>query len=382
MHQSLFTRKALCFDFKIAFLLLALCFPALPSSSSPYIYIYDKPEETKVPVRFIKKIEHKSTRLNKRVQRAKKKYLRELNKDEKRMQNKLCKLNPVLSDYLFRYPLATNLKLREKLKGGTQNSSEYFAMLDSMEVAVNYIEKKNAETGAKDLEVKHSEKAKQNILEAKKTLNEMSGIQQYLRTRKKQLNASLKKYPELSGDLMSYDKSTYYFREQVNEYKNIFKDPSHIEGKVFDQLRRDNSFGSYMKDNSELSKIFNPTPALPKGDGAAAASGIPASVPGLSSSDLSLPASGLSPPSSNQMQTIAQTEQMIQSSIKELGHGAKEIIEKNMGDMHSKMAKLKYGFPNLTNPADIPNFKPNPLKTKRFIDRFEYGMDFQFGSVN
>lgn len=325
-------------------------------------------------LRFIKKINNKSKKLNKRIQHAKKKYLRKIEKDELKLQKNLCKLNPDLADYFFKYSLGANLKMKKLDEGLAEknhflmqatrakkvvttedNSAEYFPTLDSLETTLDFYEELNQKELGKKI-ISQLFEARKNINEAKKSLTEVEGIQKNLRRRKIQFKTALKKYPELSHELMEYDKSIYYFREQLKEYKNIFKEPSIIQSRVLNKLNKNENFARFFEKNNELARIF----FVPKNG----------FVDGC---DQTLNFAGVK----DEISDLQKTEKLMQLSADALGPLANEVIESNMAKMHTKMNMLRSNFKDLSNAGDIPEFNPNPLKTKFFYDRIEYGLDFQ-----
>lgn len=356
---------------------------------------------------YIRKVCNKSFKLNKRIHRAERKYLRKIESDEKKLQKKLCRVNTGLADYFFKYSFSTNLKMRNlandyasknnilkrtakvrEIASRENNSVEYFPMLDSLETVIKFYEQLNEKDPDKKITIQLAEAIEQ-ITDAKKSLNQINGLQKYLRKRKIQLGAALKKYPELSDELKSYDKSTYYFKEQINEYKNIFKEPSKIEEKVLKEIKSNYDYGTFFSKNNLLAKIFS-NPYQQKGidflKTNLETAKLKDAIPDIKQTEELMQQNGMTLGENavkaidlkEGIPDIKQTEDLMQQSVKAMGDNPNKLIEANMSDMHSKMNKLKTEFSGLSNAGDIPDFKPNPLKTKRFSDRMEYGLNFQF----
>jgi len=81
------------------------------------------------------------------------------------------------------------------------------------------------------------------------------------------------------------------------------------------------------------------------------------------------------------LQTRTQVEQMIQQR---LGNdpGARQAVSQQMDQARSQLNELKNKFPDLDNAGDMPDFKPNPMKTKSFLQRLEFGGNIQFQKSN
>ncbi len=82
------------------------------------------------------------------------------------------------------------------------------------------------------------------------------------------------------------------------------------------------------------------------------------------------------------LQTRAQVEQLIQERIGGGGPNASQAIRQQMDAARSQMDELKKQFPDLDNAGEMPDFKPNEMKTKSFLSRLEFGTNVQFQRSN
>jgi hypothetical protein len=304
--------------------------------------------------KYIKSSSTSSDKFNSRIEKSNKKYLKKYFRQENKTYRKLCKTNPVLADHLFsvsndplfyRQQAATNPELLQNKNA----PKEYFPHYDTIQSSLEYmIINKDKFQGVDTLEL-----SKANVVaeELDTNLSYSDKLQQYFRHRKMTMKESLSNYPELKSCVIGYDKVNYYYHEQIASCKKLFSDPVKVEAEAIKILKGNTAFKQFIAKNGMLSS-FDKIP---------------------SSWGKSL----------NGLQTIPQTKVIIQKSITALGTYQKEIIGEKMKPMQETMCKLKSGnYGKVTNAADVPDFNPNPLKTKRFIDRIQFGTNFSVNQTN
>jgi hypothetical protein len=76
--------------------------------------------------------------------------------------------------------------------------------------------------------------------------------------------------------------------------------------------------------------------------------------------------------------TLADTKNRIAERVSELAQTGEGLSAKKAEETKNLFKKLKASPIKSGTLADAPDFKPNPLKTKRFIDRVTYGGNLQF----
>ncbi|MGE7774245.1 hypothetical protein ACQKLP_05955 [Chitinophaga sp. NPDC101104] len=82
------------------------------------------------------------------------------------------------------------------------------------------------------------------------------------------------------------------------------------------------------------------------------------------------------------LQTRVQVEQLIQQQLSSGGPNASQAIRQQMDAARSQMNELRNRFPDLDNAAEMPDFQPNEMKTKSFMQRLEFGCNVQFQRSN
>ncbi len=331
------------FQFSLSFLWLV---------ASAVVCFAGEPDKEKVIDKYATETSNKSEVFNKRAEAANKRYLKKYFKQENKLFKKLCKKNPVLADHLFSVnsdPLfyhQNDPKALDVLKNKS-TAKEYFPYKDTLQTSLSFLNK-NKPDGVNE---KQLEKANGEATKLDKNLTSSDKLQQYFRHRKTTMKETLTKYPDLAKSVKGYDKVNYYYHEQVAEYKKLLSDPTKVEDAASKFLKSNSAFKQFMEKNGALS-MFGKIP-----------------------SDWGKSIEGL--------QTISQTKDAMQKNVASLGANPKEIIGEKMKPMQETMGKIKSGnYGNVTNAADVPDFKPNPLKSKRLIDRLEFGTNFQVNQTN
>ena len=87
-------------------------------------------------------------------------------------------------------------------------------------------------------------------------------IQQHLQNRRKQLHGQLAKLNMLK-ELKRYNKDLYYYQSQIEEYRNLIKQPGKLERKAIDNLSKTKPWQAFMAKNSVLASIFGGPSAAP-----------------------------------------------------------------------------------------------------------------------
>jgi hypothetical protein len=82
-------------------------------------------------------------------------------------------------------------------------------------------------------------------------------VKAYIRERRQQLKAQLAGYTGFTKDLQKLNKEAYYYAQQLNEYKAVFKDRKKAEAKAMELIRSAPAFKDFMQRNSRLAGLFN-----------------------------------------------------------------------------------------------------------------------------
>jgi len=179
-------------------------------------------------------------------------------------------------------------------------------------------------------------------------------IRSFLKERRELLKTELEKFGLLK-ELKGYNKKLYYYSQQLQEYKNILNEPEKLERQLISLLHKIPAFKKFWQEHSELAALF----PVPDNYGTMDALG------------------GL--------QTRAMVQSGIQQQIQASGPNAQAMMQQNLQAAHQKVREWKEKINKLggmNSDADIPDFKPNSQRTKKFLSRLEYGLNIQNTRAN
>jgi myosin heavy subunit len=300
-----------------------------------------------LPGKYLFQVEHKSHHIEEQVNKRTGKALARFVKQEKKMQAKLWKVDSVAAKNIFTRSIdkLNSLKsgLKNKVPGNLPLGGN--ADLDTLQNSLKFLE------GAKDMLGSSKDKlssATKSVQDLQGKLQQAEEVKAYIREHKQQLKEQLSQYTGFSKDLQKMNKEAYYYGEQVKEYKSLLKDKKKAEAKAVELLKKVPAFNTFLQQHSQLASLFN-----------------------LSS------ASGSTAQNLEGLQTRSQVEQLIQQRIGS-SPAAQQAVSQQMEQARSQFTELKSKFPNLDNAAEMPDFKPNPMKTKSFLQRLEFGGNIQF----
>ncbi len=335
------------------YLLLILCLIATHSKAQDADSVVQNVQ--KLPGKYYSKVDKKISSVDEQLTKKSIKYLARFQKQEKKLQKKLQKLNSenVIADANEKYN-----EFSQKLKSKTARitkiaGGEYNPYLDSLGTSLSFLKQFNG-IGDKVKEPL----ASLNKLQDK--LQQSEKIKAFIAERKNQLKDILSKYTKLPNGLKKeYDKlskTAHYYSAQVNEYKEMLKDPKKVEQKALSLLNKLPAFQKFMKENGQLALLFR----VPDNYGSAQ------NLAGL--------------------QTRSSVQSLIQERIASGGAAAQAQIQQNLAAAHAELNKLKdkineFGGSGGADP-EMPNFKPNSQKAKSFLKRLEYTADVQFSKTN
>ena len=299
----------------------------------------------------------KSAQVNDQLTKKSVKYLAKFQRQERKLQQKIEKLNPGNATNVFTDANEKYHEFSQKIKSKTADatkiiSGEYNPYLDSLGTSLSFLKQFNG----------ISDKVKEplaSLNELQNKLQQSEKIKEFIAERKNQIKELLSKYTKIPAGLKKeYDKlnkTAYYYSAQVKEYKEMLKDPKKIEQKALSILNKLPAFQKFMKQNGQLASLFrineNVDPAQ--------------SLTGL--------------------QTRSSVQALIQQRIASGGPNAGQIIQQNIAQATSELDKLKdkiNKFGGGSSDIEIPDFKPNNQKTKKFLQRLEYTTDLQFAKTN
>lgn len=312
----------------------------------------------KVPVKYLNAVENKIDKYSNRITGKTEKTLAKLSKWENKIKGLLDQVSPETSQKLFGNNAITFSTMLKKLQEGKQIAEGYKARYneyrDKLTTSVKYLEDQKDKLDKKYIQpVKATQ---QKLDELEKEVGNTEAVEAFIKERKQQLINEAVKYIGKSKYLTKIDKEAYYYVETLRNYKELFSDKQKAEELAYKLLDKIPAFKNFMQQNSMLASLFRRP---------GAAEGSTANLAGL--------------------QTRASVQSLIQERIAAGGPNAREQFSQNMQQAQAELNSLKDKIIKAggnSSEANIPSFKPNEQKSKTFLQRLEFGSNFQFAKNN
>ncbi|WP_089917901.1 hypothetical protein [Chitinophaga rupis] len=270
------------------------------------------------------------------------------------MRTKLAKIDSIAANNIFSRSIDSLGSLQANLKHNavkydpSKLGASYSGYLDTLQNSLSFLKSaKDLGGQSKALQDKVSGSLK-SVQDLQAKFQQAEQIKTYVRERRQQLKAQLAQYAGFTKDLQKYNKEAYYYGQQLKEYKEVLKDKKKVEAKAMEVLKKVPAYNDFLQKHSQLAGLFN----LSGGSNTAQ------NLEGL--------------------QTRNQVEQLIQQRLGGSGPDARAAVNQQMSQAREQFNELKKKFPDVDNAADMPDFKPNEMKTKNFLQRLEFGGNMQF----
>jgi hypothetical protein len=310
--------------------------------------------------RFMKLTLKKTQRLTKNLKKRNDQYLTAFDRTQEKLLNQLCILNERSAEYLRKdaqYSLNrfNNITCREseqQPKGKYSGLTQRRADIESVLKVSNDSTRNDGACACSGLEDLKKAQAELN-----KELKRTEIIQGYISEREQFLSKTLHNVPEVSKSLMGVQKLEHYFGSQLKENLRIFSLSSKWETQYLTQL----------------AGIIAPAPNM---IASVQASPLP-DWPNLKLEDLLSNAPEETKEAISQLKNPVSTIQN-QQEIKKV-QGDLEGFSQKMDTLGGRLISENDTIGESRNGADTlklkkqkSEWKPNPLKTKRFVDRLIY----------
>lgn len=330
----------------VAFLLQCCFQQAATAQDSTSIYSH----VLNFPDKLLSKIHKRSALLDKQLTSQTEKALHRLARQEQRLKKQLQKSDSLKAKRIFnnspaRYEQMEALLKGQPLKTPLQNNG-YNGHLDSLQTALRFLGQANGGSQAAQVQLLVKQYG-----DLQNRLNQTAEIQQYLEDRKRYLKAQLQG-TELAKSLRGYKEQLYYYKTALEQYKDAWEQPEKYESQLLNAVNKMPSFHDFFSHYSQIAALF-PTPA---------GYGTTQSIAGL--------------------QTSNNVQGLIQQQIAAGGPDAANTIQQNLQAAQSALGTLKdriskWGNAGADLDKEMEKFNPNPLKTKSFLQRLEYGFSCQ-----
>ena len=303
-----------------------------------------------LPDHYASKVQAKATSIDAALTKKTSQYVDKLSKIEARILGKLQKIDPSKVQTLSPSPYDSWL-------GSTSAAAPttYVPGLDTLKTSLSFLQQTSASSSLTG--------ASSEVSQLQGNLNQAGLVDQYIQQRRQELANLLSQYsnlpPGVASEFNQYKETAYYYRAQIQSYKDMLNDPSRVEATALTVLNKVPAFQQFLSRNSFLAGLF----AAPPGGGSAA---------------------GALPVNLGNLQTRTQVQSLIQQQMAAGGPSAQQAVQQQMQAAQAQLSSLqqqasKYTSSGSSGDMDLPaGFLPNTQKTKTFLKRLEYGANVQF----
>lgn len=284
-------------------------------------------------------------------------YLQRTEANERRIKNKLAKKDSALAAALFNDAAGRYASLQKMLGSGEQTVSglhtSYIARLDTLRTAFAFLSGETQRKQSIQVQKEIGDVAGK-IGKLQNRFNQADQVKKFTEQRRQFLVQQLNKVG-LVKEVKKMQKQGYYYQAQLQRYKTMFDNPSRFESAAVQLLKNLPRFNLFFQKHSLLAGMFR----LPGGNEA----GTLTDPAGLQTRDAVV---------QNLVQRTgspALVQQMLQQQLQ----GAQPAMEQ----LKDKLLKPAGG-----SDEQLPHFKPNNQKTKRFAERLEIGSSLQTVKAN
>ena len=213
----------------------------------------------KLSGKYINEVANRSAGLSGKLDQNTEVYLKKLRSQEEALQKKLAKIDSSAAKRIFNNGTQEYDRIQNELNTNSQNvlkgCGKYLPGIDTALTSLKFLQTTNLDS-----------KIPGNITQIKTALSKLQGledqfkksdnVEDFIRQRKEYLQQQLASY-NLGNGLAQYNKTAYYYAQQVNEYKEAWNDPTKMESKALGLLEKIPAFEKFMTRNSMLAGLFN-----------------------------------------------------------------------------------------------------------------------------
>ena len=313
------------------------------------------------------------TKLQADVEKQSQKMLERMQKKEAKLKKKLYAKDSIKAAQLFNGDIDQQYaNLQNKLSGKLDSSikhpmQQYIPGLDSLQTSLDFLQSGNTNLPSIPADKLEQYKALSGrIQELQGRMQEASDIQNFIRERERSLKAQLQN-TGLAKELTSINKEVYYYQQRLSEYKEILNDKNKLKETLLNNVRNLPAFQKFWQRNSFLSQLF---PMPQEGaDPSAALAGLQTRA-GISAQLTQRFGGGApsgSPGGGGTVSGGGYMQQQMQNAQSQLNELKNKLSEK-IGSLTGEGANS-----DMTQ----PDFSPNNQHTRSFLQRLEYGVNFQ-----
>jgi hypothetical protein len=355
--------------FTLPGLLAVLCFGPLLAFSQDSTSTVNK--ILNFPNRLFTKIHKNTIDLDQQVRKQALKYLEKLARKEKKLEQEVYAKDSVAGKSLFTGTQQQYQQLEATLNAPANPNianplRQYIPALDSMQTAMRFMNSSASTVpGFPSDKLQQIGQLNMEMRQLQARLQSANDIQQFVGQREQQLKNQLLQLG-FAKEYAYFNQQSYYYQQQLIEYRNMLSDPKKLEEKMLATLSTLPAFQTFMAKHSYLSQLF------------------------------SMPANYGTPASANGLQTKAMVGKMMgermgststssgsgnSSNPQQVMQGAMQTAQSNLTKLQNQVSQLGNGSGS-SGSIVMPEFSPNNQKTKTFLKRLELGYNLQTQKSN
>ena len=308
--------------------------------------------------RYLDKVNDQTSRLDNQLTQQSGKYIQEVASEENKLKARLQKVDSSAARSLFG---DVTTRYQQLQTGLLQNNGsllrtgplQYMPSLDSLKNTLLFLQtNKGKLNNFTTLQAQNLSAAIAKVQSLQDKLNAVDNLKTWMDQRKQYLTQQLGQFGMVK-DLSGMNSKVAYYKQQVNDLKASFNDPSKIRQQAVNVLSQLPAYKNFISQHSYLASLFGQPETYNLTD---------SSMKGL--------------------QTRAVVQKMIQDKISTGGPNAEAQVGQQVQLGVSTLSQLKGKLTQLgnsNNPQDPSSgFQPNSQKTKSLWKRLEYGANLQF----
>ncbi|HRE50902.1 MAG TPA: hypothetical protein PK339_05760 [Flavitalea sp.] len=311
----------------------------------------------RLPDKLFGAIHKNSLSLQQKLESSTQKYLDKLERRERKLQRRLARKDSAAAAEIFGNLDKTYSELSDRISDSSKHNQglrhTYSPRLDSMKSVFGFLQA-NQLLSQEPAAQEKLQGALKDYAQLQQKFSQSEALRKSITARKEYLAQRLEPFG-MAKSFNKYKAQIYYYRQQMDEYKNILEQPEKLQAKLLSAASHLPAFQSFFNRYSQLGQLFR----LPNvGDMASV------DIPGLQTRDLLMRelgqrfGAGFSPNQSigqGVLDAAAQGEQL-KKKINELGANGADL--------------------------DMPDFKKNEERIKTFAQRLELGTNLQSTKSN
>jgi hypothetical protein len=302
----------------------------------------------KLSEKYIQDIGKRSAEYQAKMQQGTEKYLEKLNAQELILQKQLSKTDPAAAERIFNGSQQVYDKIHNDLKNNSENilrtMGKYVPGIDSAVTSLKFLQQNGNLPGKLGTNVTQVKAALSKVQSLEDQFKKTDNVEDFIKQREQYLQQQLSSY-QLPG-LQQYNQQAAYYAQQMNELKQDWDDPSHVEAKAMDLLNKLPAFQNFMKKNSMIAGLFN----IPDDYSTSGIAGL---------------------------QTRDQVQKLMQEKMQLMGPNGAQATQQNIGDAQSTLSSLRNKLNQGSSELAMPEGQGNSQHTKSLFKRLEYGVNTQ-----